>query len=117
MYSDHDRDFKAKFRLRFDCIPNSRWNEKCAKCILLIWEVLQLYTYHQPYSPNFEFLKITDFRIDRKYFKTHVFMALIDYFRQHLDIFLVLLYGTSKRRDPWLSPEKSIHLFVAKMRW
>ena len=63
-------EFKCRFRLCFSAIPDSPWNNFVARCILIIWELCMLCTYHQPrlnangcLSPV---LKLTQFRMTGK---------------------------------------------------
>ena len=66
---DHVREFKCCFRLTFSMVPDCRWNDYVAKCILILWEVVQLVTYNQSYTSDIPLLKLTSFRISRKFYK------------------------------------------------
>ena len=91
---DHVFEFKNCFRLAFSLIPDCRWNDYCAQCILLLWEIIQITTYHQPCSSDIPLLKLTDFRISGEF---KILFWWIEFlkplFRLHLDLFPIPLYA------------------------
>ena len=63
-------EFKCQMRLRFSAFEESRWNEYVVRFILVLWELLQVFTYHQPCNSKTPLLKLVDFRLSGK---SHLF--------------------------------------------
>ena len=91
---DHVFEFKNCFRLAFSLIPDCRWNDYCARCILLLWEIIQITTYHQPCSSNIPLLKLTDFRISGKFILLLLNKYLTLFFRFNFNLLPLPLHAT-----------------------
>ena len=63
---DHVIDFKIHLRFLFSIQPDPRWDNLVARCILILWEVCQVCTYHRSYDSPVPLLKLTSFRMNGK---------------------------------------------------
>ena len=63
---DHVINFKVHLRFLFSVRPDPRWDSLVARCILILWEVCQVCTYHRSYDSPVPLLKLTSFRMNGK---------------------------------------------------
>ena len=111
-------EFKCRFRLCFSPITDSPWNNYVARCILILWELCMIHTYHQPRFDSkgmpTPLLKLTQFRMTGKQFKHWRKQKLSNYFSCYCDSVFASIHGSRDRfKLSRLSCQGWIRSFVA----